>query len=134
MKLKYKKYKFMYFLLLNILIVNTTFFNNTYIFANNKQNINTNLELHCNSDIAMDYDSGNVLYDKNSKNKIFPASTTKILTCILAIENLELNDTTVVSNNVINSIPPESSVMGVKAGELYTIKELLYGLMLPSRK
>ncbi len=90
------------------------------------------LELFCNSNIAMDFDSGNILYDHNGMNKIYPASTTKILTCILALENSDLTDTTIVSNNVIQNTPIDSSVMGVKAGQLYTMEELLYGLMLPS--
>lgn len=128
MRIKINMSKVIFSLILLSIIFNVLCFSNSFIYAN------TNLELYCNSDIAMDFDSGNILYDKNARNKIFPASTTKILTCILAIENLSLDDTTVVSNNVMQNTPIDSSVMGVKAGELYTIKELLYGLMLPSRK
>lgn len=116
------------FTLFILLIFNCFSFFNSYIYADSFDN----LELYCNSDIAMDFESGNVLYSHNGTNKIYPASTTKILTCILAIENLKLTDTTIVSNNVVLSTPIGSSIMGVKAGELYTIEELLYGLMLPS--
>ena len=107
---------------------------NNKIFA--KENLENNkissIELHCNSGIAMDFNTGNILYNNNCTKKIFPASTTKILTCIVALENLELDDTTVISKKVIQNTPLDSSVMGIKAGELYTIEELLYGLMLPS--
>lgn len=98
------------------------------VFASNLSDEN----LFCNNAILMDLDSGNVLYGKNEDDKIFPASTTKILTAILALENLNLNDKITVSQNAVNMIPIESSVMGVKAGEIYTVEDLLYGLMLPS--
>lgn len=92
----------------------------------------SSIDLYCNSGIAMDFDTGNILYNNNCTKKIYPASTTKILTCIIALENLELDDTTVISRQVIQNTPIDSSVMGIKVGELYTIEELLYGLMLPS--
>ena len=89
-------------------------------------------ELYCKNDMVMDLDSGNILYAKNENEKIYPASTTKILTAILALENLNLSDIVIVSQNSYNLIPYESSVMGVKVGEIYTVEDLLYGLMLPS--
>lgn len=135
-----------YIFLILAFLYNFSFFN-SYIYANqqienniesevnnsnNNNNNNMNLELFCNNGIAMDFETGNVLYNNNANKKIYPASTTKILTCIIAIEKLSLDDTYVISNNVIQNTPYDSSVMGFKAGELYTIEELLYGLMLPS--
>lgn len=90
------------------------------------------LDLLCMSDIVVDYDSGNILYSKAINNKVYPASTTKILTAILIIENMDLNTAIVVSKNAVESTPIGSSVMGVKAEEIYTIEQLLYGLLLPS--
>lgn len=92
----------------------------------------TDEELFCASDIAMDMDTGTILYGKNHTSKIYPASTTKILTAILTIENIDLKKSITVSQNAYNSTPYGSSVMGVKAGETFTVEELLYGLMLPS--
>ena len=92
----------------------------------------TDDEILCKKAIVMDLDSGNVLYSKDAFEKVYPASTTKILTAILTIENLDINKSIVVSENAVKSTPEYSSVMGVKAGELFTVKELLYGLMLPS--
>lgn len=118
-----------------IMFLYNFYFFNSYIYAsqNNIDNVkNTNLELFCNSGLAMDFETGNVLYSNNATKKIYPASTTKILTCIIAIENMNLNDTTIISNKVIKNTPSDSSIMGIKSGELYTIEELLYGLMLPS--
>ena len=92
----------------------------------------TDEEILCNKAIVMDTDSGSVLYSKGAYDKVYPASTTKILTAILAIENLKLDTPIVVSENAVKSTPEYSSVMGVKAGEIFSVKELLYGLMLPS--
>lgn len=89
-------------------------------------------ELYCFSDIAIDLDTGNLLYGKNETEKIYPASTTKILTAILTIENMDLTTKITVSQNAVNATPYGSSVMGVKAGEIFTVEQLLYGLMLPS--
>lgn len=89
-------------------------------------------QLYCKNSIAMDLDSGNILYGKNEYDKVYPASTTKILTAILVIENLNLDDKMTVSQNVVDMIPYNSSVMGVKAGEIFTVRDLLHGLMLPS--
>ena len=98
-------------------------------FANTNNN---NLTLHCNSNLLMDAESGNVLFEKNGYSKIYPASTTKILTAILVLDNLSLDEKVIVSQNVVNSIPIGSSVMGVKSGELFSVENLLYGLLLPS--
>lgn len=88
--------------------------------------------LNCKYDIVMDIDSENILYGKNIEEKLYPASTTKILTAILTIESLDLDKKVIVSDNAFNSTPYGSSVMGVKAGEIFTVEDLLYGLMLPS--
>lgn len=107
------------------------YFSCSYLYASENT---SQLELYCSSDIAMDLDSGNILYGHDIHKKIYPASTTKILTCILVLENAKQNDTTIISEEVMKSIPEGSSIMGIKEGELYTVEDLLYGLMLPSRK
>ena len=104
--------------LINILSSNT--------FAIEDENIK------CKKAIVMDIDSGSVLYSKNGFDKVYPASTTKVLTAIIAIENLDLEKTVVASENAIKSTPDGSSVMYLKVGEILTVKQLLYGLMLPS--
>lgn len=99
-------------------------------FANTETN--ENLTLYCNSTLLMDAESGNVLFEKNGYSKIYPASTTKILTAILALDNLSLDEKVIVSQKVVDLIPSDSSVMGVKSGELFSVENLLYGLLLPS--
>lgn len=116
---------------LKMLLLLTLFF--LFMLMNNSlASALTDDDLYCKNDILMDLDSGNILYGKNIDERIYPASTTKILTAILTIENLDLKDKIIVSQEAYNLIPYESSVMGVKPGEIYTAEDLLYGLMLPS--
>ncbi len=90
------------------------------------------LTLYSNANLVMDFESGNVLFEKNGYEKVYPASTTKILTAILVIENLNLDDSVVCSRNAILSTPIGSSIMDAKVEEVLSIRNLLYGLMLPS--
>ena len=92
---------------------------------------NTNISVSSKSAVAMDLDSGIVLYSKNLNQKVYPASTTKILTAILAIENLDLNKSVTVSKTALE-IPWDSSSIYLKKGEILTVEELLYGLLLNS--
>lgn len=81
--------------------------------------------------VSMDADSSCILYAKNGDKKIYPASTTKILTAILAIENLDLNKIVTVSKTAIQ-IPWDSSSVYLKEGEVISINDLLYCLLLYS--
>lgn len=84
-----------------------------------------------NKVVAMDTDSQMVLYGKNVNKKVYPASTTKIITAILAIEKLDLTENVVASKTAVD-IPWDSSAIYVKEGEIFTVEELLYGLLLNS--
>ena len=77
----------------------------------------------------MDAKTGQVLYEKNSDVQYMPASTTKIMTAILALEQCNLTDQVTIGEN-----PPKAdgSSIGIEQGEVYTIEELLYGLLLES--
>ena len=81
-------------------------------------------------------DVGTVVYEKNSDQKMYPASTTKIMTFIVTAENVSDWDSTYVTikQDVIDGLDPESTVMGLAShvGEKVSVKDLLYGLMLPS--
>ena len=80
--------------------------------------------------------SGAVVYEKNSDQQSYPASTTKIMTFVITAENVsDLDQTTVtIKQDVISGLDPESTVMGLSAhvGEQVSVRDLLYGLMLPS--
>jgi serine-type D-Ala-D-Ala carboxypeptidase (penicillin-binding protein 5/6) len=80
--------------------------------------------------LLIDAKTGLVLYEKDSDKQIYPASTTKILTCLIALEETEMSDLITCGEEVI--FPIEYSVMGVKPGEIVTARDLIYGLMLVS--
>lgn len=81
------------------------------------------------SAILMDVDSGRVLYEHNADAKMLIASTTKILTALVAIEEGNLDDTVTVSREAAWT---EGSSMYLKEGEELTLETLLYGLLLCS--
>src|SRR5688572_7230554 len=78
--------------------------------------------------LLVEYPSGRILYAHSEHERLAPASTTKILTAILAIEYGKLEDVVSVAES---DLVGESS-MGLVSGEQLTMHELLYGLMLPS--
>lgn len=86
------------------------------------------------SAILMDADTGVILYDKNSHELMFPASTTKLLTCLLAMEkeNANLNDLISFSYDAVMTVPRDASNMGIDAGEKMTLEECLYGVLVVS--
>lgn len=75
-------------------------------------------------------DTGDVLYEKNSDEKMNIASITKIMTAILVIENCDDLDTKVKIKSEYCNI--EGSSMYLESGKSYTVRELLYGMMLAS--
>lgn len=76
-------------------------------------------------------DQQKVFYSNHMHDRLFPASTTKVLTLYLALKYGTLTDVVTVSENAA-SVPSDSSVAGLRAGEQLTLEDLLYGLMLPS--
>lgn len=81
------------------------------------------------SAILIDADSGRVLYEQNADAQMLIASTTKILTALVAIREGQLSDVVTVSGNAAST---EGSSMYLAAGEALTLEALLYGLMLSS--
>ena len=79
--------------------------------------------------ILMDFETGRVLWEKNSKAPLAMASTTKIMTAIVALENGNLDDKVTVSKKA--ALAPEVK-MHLSAGEEITLRDLLYALMLQS--
>lgn len=106
----------------------------TSISLDFQENLLTNVQpddLSAQYVYALDSSNGQILFDKNSTSKCYPASTTKILTSIVAIESINL-DTTFTVGNEINFAEEGSSLAYLVQGEEISLKDLLYGLMLPS--
>lgn len=97
--------------------------------------INVDLEhLYSPYAILVELDSGNVLAEHNSEDKIYPASLTKIMTAVLAIENTDdLRQTATLPYDIFEPLYEENASMaGFQPGEEATLKDLLYGILLPS--
>ncbi|GAA0177529.1 D-alanyl-D-alanine carboxypeptidase family protein [Clostridium sediminicola] len=79
--------------------------------------------------VLMDADSGNVIYSKNLDNQYPPASTTKIMTALIALENTNLDDEV-----TIGKAPPfaDGSKIYINEGEKLSMRDLLYSLLLQS--
>ena len=82
--------------------------------------------------ILMDNRTNNVLFSKNADERMYPASTTKILTAILAIENGNLNDVVTASHDAVTSIPEGYSIADIQVGEQLTVEQLIEVLLVHS--
>lgn len=96
------------------------------VFAKEHQD---SLGLYAKSAVLMDADSGRVLYGKEEEQFLANASTTKIMTCILAIESGRLDETVTVSQHAA-SMPKVH--LGMTTKDTFLLKDLLYSLMLES--
>lgn len=94
-----------------------------------KEDNNSELDLYAQSAVLMDADSGRILYGKNEDEILANASTTKILTCILALELGDMNAFIKVSSNAAKM--PKVH-LGMKTGQCFKMEDLLYSLMLES--
>ena len=87
------------------------------------------VEVSASAAVLMDMDSGRVLYEQNARSQMLIASTTKILTALVAIRDGNLSDMVKVSREAAYT---EGSSMYLKEGEELTLETLLYGLLLCS--
>lgn len=84
------------------------------------------------SAVLIENSTSKVLFDKNMNSKLEPASITKIMTAILAIENCDLNDTVTVPYEAISNIPSGYSIVPLQTDEQITVDQLLRVLMVHS--
>ena len=90
------------------------------------------LALYSEAVVLMDADSGQILVGRAVDKAMFPASTTKILTALVAIEKGTLSDTIVISQAAIDEMEEDASLVVMEPGEEFTLEQLLYGLLLAS--
>ncbi|MCC3867607.1 D-alanyl-D-alanine carboxypeptidase family protein [Terrisporobacter mayombei] len=115
--------KFLSFLLAFLLSI-TTFSGPISVFADSKD-----VSISSPNSVVLDYETGTVLYEKNGNGKIYPASTTKIWTAYLVIKNVkDLDD----SIEIDNDLSVDGSCMYLQKGEIFTVRELLQGLLVHS--
>lgn len=84
------------------------------------------------SAILLEANTGVILYAKNIHDKAYPASTTKLMTCLLAAENTEMKETVTFSNDAVFSIDRDSSNIGIDVGQAMPMEECLYGILVAS--
>lgn len=109
------------------LIIFTLFLGNSFCYANSDIP-----EISAGAAILIDSSSEKLLYSKNENEKMYPASTTKILTAILVIENCNLDDIVTVPYEAISSIPSGYSVAALQSGEQFTVEQLLKVMLVHS--
>ncbi len=81
--------------------------------------------------VVLDMDTGAFLYSKNCDRKLYPASITKIMTCLLTLENADL-DAVMTCSPIVYELDENASNTGLSEGEQMSIRDALYTLMLES--
>jgi len=114
-----KKNVIMGLILISVMMVNNI------VFASEEIKMN----LHAKGAIVVENKSGRILYGQHYDEQMAMASTTKIMTCIIALENCDLNEIVQVSK-LATKAPPVK--LYIKEGEKYCLEDLLYALMLQS--
>ena len=120
-----KQFKFIIFFL--VLFVLIPF---SYVFS--AEDASKEFVLTADSYILLDNKTNKVLYKKNENEKMYPASTTKIVTALLTLENCNLDDTVTASYNAVMSIPEGYSSANIQIGEQLTVEQLLEVLLVHS--
>lgn len=102
------------------------------IQSNDWENWPSGPQVYAESAIVMEASTGTILYAKNIDEQRYPASITKIMTVLLALENLEMDEEVTFSHNAVYSIDYDSSHIARDEGEILTVEECLYAIMLES--
>jgi D-alanyl-D-alanine carboxypeptidase len=87
--------------------------------------------LYARSCILMDADTGEVLFEKEADKKMYPASTTKVMTAMIALNKLKLNQQVTIPKEAAN-VPSDSSLVPLTPGEQMSVRDLITSLMLRS--
>lgn len=82
--------------------------------------------------IVMDADTGTILYGKNMDQQYYPASITKILTALIVLEHCDLDEMVTFSHDDVYNVEADSSSAGIDEGDVLTVRDCLYALMLAS--
>ena len=111
--------------ILIFLIIILTFINTLPVFAANDTAPKPDFTLASEGAVLMDSASGKVLYGKNENKKLYPASTTKIITAILAIEHCKPTDKLTASYDAVMSVPSGYQNAAIQPGETLEFQDLL---------
>lgn len=88
--------------------------------------------VNCHAYVIMDANNGKVICSKNASKKIYPASTVKLMTALVVLDKCKTSKKVTITASMLKQIPPGCSNAGLKAGNTYTVSNLLHMLLLPS--
>lgn len=89
-------------------------------------------EINAETAILLEANTGVILYSKNIDQKMYPASTTKLMTCLIAAENCQMDEMVKFSHDAVFSIESGSSNIGIDEGQSMPMEECLYGILVAS--
>ena len=83
--------------------------------------------------VILEEGCGAILYQSNASARLSPASLTKIMTALVTVDHVDLDEVvTVTVDGPALSLATDSTVMGIEPGQMFSVRDLLYGLLLPS--
>ena len=112
-----------------VLVCVVSLFGTLWVYSMSSEEAEANLKLHAQAAVLIDGDTSRILYGKNENIPLAMASTTKIMTCLMALENARMDDIVVISDYAA-SMPDVQ--LNAKSGDSFYMEDLLYALMLES--
>ena len=88
--------------------------------------------LYAEAAILVDADTGQVIYQKNPDKRMYPASITKIMTCLLAMEEARPDDVVTMTDEAVFAVPRDTTHIALTGGEQLTVEQLEYAMMVES--
>lgn len=125
--MKYLKNITIIFILLTIFCTSSVFSTGTVTYTNP-----TDITTYSPCCLLMESKTGKVVYEKNGYEKMYPASTTKIMTAILTLEHCELTDVATASYEAVFTVPVGYTNANIQVGEELTVNQLLHVLLISS--
>lgn len=118
--------------LLSLIFSLILLFSSFSVYANAETELLPKPQIEGTAALLLERNSGEILFEMNADATIYPASLTKIMTCLLTLENGTLTDTVTVSETSLEGLDAAGSSIGLKTGETMTLENLLYSMMLSS--
>ncbi|UMZ75260.1 D-alanyl-D-alanine carboxypeptidase family protein [Natranaerofaba carboxydovora] len=112
-----------------LILVVMIFFGNAIISTISASSDSSDIDIYADAAVLIEVENGQVLYDKNKHESMYPASTTKIMTAHLLLQNSSLSEQVEVTENAFRV---RGSTLHLNKGMTLSVRDLLYGIMLRS--
>ena len=123
---------FISFIIILFNLIYFQFVNASSVSQVDVESVKASLSVNAPSALLIEKSSGDILYQKEAFTPMYPASTVKIMTAILTLENCSLDEPVTISENAISTVPSGYTVSKIQAGEILSTRDLLYALLVPS--